>query len=198
MRRKRLVKRPLTLLEVTIALFLTSFLVVFLFGFFREISMENIEAETFDEKLFPLEKTEMRLGALLSAVEEEEKDKPALFYTEFKGGNELIFSFNNGIDEDPLFSGPIRAHLGVSKKQLELHLLPLEEDRKVRKEILMENVKNVGFSFFHLESKEWKSEWDKESGSLPVMMKVILAKEDGQTFEFVFFLPPSTKPVIYP
>lgn len=193
--RKR--RRPITLLEVTIALFLTSFIVVFLFGFFREISMENIDAERLDEKIFPLEKTEMRLGALLSALPEEEKETPPLFYTEYKGGNALTFAFDNGIDEDPLFSGTIRASLGLSKKQLELHLLPLEEDLKTRKEILMDNVKNIEFGFFHLENKEWERGWDKESGALPAMMKIQLTKEDGQAIEFIFFLPPSTKPVIY-
>src|SRR5262245_4836154 len=97
-------RRPITLLEVTIALFLTSFVVVFLFGFFREISMENIDAGRLDEKVFSLEKTEMRLAALFSAIPEEEKDNPPLFYTESKRGTELIFSFDSGIDKDPLFS----------------------------------------------------------------------------------------------
>ncbi|MFI5333607.1 MAG: hypothetical protein ACHQT8_00380 [Chlamydiales bacterium] len=192
-------KRPFTLLEVTIALFLTSILLFFIFGFFRQTTMQNIAAQELDAKVCIYEKAEMRLATLFSSLSQEEQGKPPLFYTEHSTkGPQLIFSFQNGADTDPLFSGKIRARLLLEKnKTLELHLLPLEGEGKMRKEVLLENVKELNFEFFDLNQKTQVPKWAKEQENLPAMV-YITADHGVQKTQFVFFLPPSTKPVIYP
>jgi len=193
-------RRPLTLLEITIGLFLTSILLVFLFGFFRQVTMENIEAAALDEKHFPMQKIEMRLSTLLSCVMDEEKGKPSSFYTlpiSRSPSHQLLFCFQNEMDADPLFTGKIRALVTLEKGSLELHLLPLEDKGKTRKELLMDHVKAVTFDFFDLDGKDWSHEWTRDMASLPAMMRINITQENKEVMRFIFFLPPSEKPVVY-
>lgn len=191
-------KRPLTILEVLIALALASFALFFLFSYFFEISKSNITAEKTQDKLFARERVQLRLKELFAKLLEEGEEQ-AEFYTEpaDREGRKLLFTFHGGIDKDPLFSGAVQGALELTdKNNLLLHLLTLQEEGKERKELLLENVSALHFSFFDAKKKVWVNQWKKDALYLPALIKVTLQQEKKE-YRFAFFLPASQLPVSF-
>ncbi len=195
MRKKR---RPLSLLEVIIALSLTATLLVILFGMFRQVTVANIEVETLQEKFFVRERMQMRLTQLFSEYETEKSNEP-VFYLDSSSESlspKLTLSIKAKIDRDPEFCAPLKAELFISKKKnLELALSPLEEGTGRRTEFLMENVHRVSFLFFDLKKRQWVEKWPKEEKESPTMVKMVVETEKKEKIEFAFFLPSSQNPV---
>jgi hypothetical protein len=193
-------KQPLTLLEVIIALSLTSIVLFFLFGFYRDITLGNVEAEKMQEKFFAREKVQMRLMQLFSDLLPEGEPR-AFFYTESAQdgrGMKLFASFNNGMDSDSLFSGAVSGELFLaSNKNLELHFFPIREEKKERVEVLLENVHKISFKFFDIEKKIWKDQWEKKSASFPAMIEIFIEQEKHEPLKFAFFLPAAQSPVVF-
>jgi type II secretory pathway component PulJ len=191
-------RRPLSLLEVIIALSLTATLLIILFGMFREITVANIEVESLQEKFFVRERMQMRLTQLFSEHETEKSNEP-IFYLDSSAESlspRLTLSVRAKIDRDPEFCVPLKAELFLSKKKnLELALSPLEEGKGRRNELLMENVHRVFFLLFDLKERKWVETWSKEKKESPTMVKMVVETEKKEKIEFAFFLPSSQNPV---
>lgn len=198
MRRRR---RALSLLEVVIALSSAAVLLFFLFGFYRQLTVLDIEAERVQERIFARERIQLRLMQLFSKLPPENEQSPPLFYTEStpdSPSTALIFSFDQGLDPDPNLSGTVEAELLLTKsKKLELHTRPFQEKIEGRKEILAEKISSLSLYFFDPVEESWQPSWEKGK-STPTMVKLLL-KEEGESQEvsFAFFLPSSQLPVKY-
>lgn len=161
----------MTLLETLIALSLLSFLLVIIFGFFRQLSTMSIASEQSQKESFQMRYVESRLTYIFERiVNERDKGRDFFFYTQppsdaFAESASIIFTFDNGVRSDPLFSGDVVARLYLDRQgsnssasqsdkscsRLTLAIWPLYAENpqeSVVKEVLLENVKGVLFEFY--------------------------------------------------
>lgn len=129
----------------------------------------------------------------------------------------LIAIFDNGIDPDPAFSGPIIGRIYLDRdKNLSLATWPLTKDknRPWRKEILFPHVSDFEFEFLGEQSaaehgtKEnsrpitakyaWKSTWPKAVHMVPGIIRLTLLEENSnKPLRYAFILPVSEPFITY-
>lgn len=152
-------KAHMTLLETLIAISLLSLLLVFVFGFFRELSGINRMTEEAQKQSFHMRYLESRLGFIFERVvnENDIKKRTFYFYTQPANRNfstvpSLILTFYNEVRLDPTFSGDVLGRLYVDlDKRLCLAIWPLqvsEPHQYLQEEVLMENVVDIRYSFY--------------------------------------------------
>jgi len=141
------VKRPLSLLEVVIALGLTVILLTSLFSCYRHLVLSKGQVEQSRKLLYPKLFTQARLLQVFDNLQEGQS-----FYTE---EDVLYFHFDNGLDRNPKFCGPIKSKLYAKNNQL---ILKLGEEEK-RKEVLHLDIDTLSFAFFDLKQKKWVDQW---------------------------------------
>lgn len=154
----RLRKSYMTLLETLIAMSLLSILLVFVFGFFRELSELTRVTEQSQKESFQMRYLETRLGFIFERVVNENKtDRTFFFYTQpanrsFSLTQSLILTFNNEVRLDPTFSGDVLGRIYVDPEgRLCLAIWPLfvsEPFQYLQEEVLMNHVVNVSYSFY--------------------------------------------------
>lgn len=148
----------MTLLETLIAVSLLSMLLVFVFGFFRELSEITRMTEESQKQSFQMRYLETRLGFIFErVVNENESSRKFFFYTQptnrnFSSTPSLVLTFYNEVRLDPTFSGDVLGRLYVDlDKRLCLAIWPLhvsEPHQYLQEEVLMENVIDVKYSFY--------------------------------------------------
>jgi hypothetical protein len=151
-------KSHMTLLETLIAVSLLSVLLVFVFGFFRELSEITRMTEQKQKESFQMRYLESRLGFIFERiVHEDDKARKFFFYTQsgnrgISSSPSLILTFDNEVRLDPAFSGDVLARIYVdSDKRLCLAIWPLhvpEPYQYLQEEVLMDHVINVSYSFY--------------------------------------------------
>jgi len=151
-------KSYMTLLETLIAVSLLSMLLVFVFGFFRELSEMSRMTEQAQKQSFQMRYLESRLGFIFQrVVNENEKWRKFFFYLQPASRNisltpSLILTFYNEVRLDPTFSGDILGRLYVdANHRLCLAMWPLhvsEPHKYLQEEVLLENVKDIQYSFY--------------------------------------------------
>lgn len=151
-------KSYMTLLETLIALSLLSMLLVFVFGFFRELSELTRMTEQSQKESFQMRYLESRLGFIFErVVNENDKARTFFFYTQPANRNvshstSLILTFNNEVRLDPTFSGDVLGRLYVDTDgRFCLAIWPLSVDdpyQFLQEEVLIENVVNMRYSFY--------------------------------------------------
>lgn len=211
-------RRAVTLLEVVIALGLTSIVLFFLFGYYRQLTMIDLETEKVQECLSARARVQTRLMQIFASFPKEEKEGEGFLYTDTTPEGldlSLLFAFDQGIDSDPKLCGLVKAVLFLSRdKKLKLRILAIDEKTEARDEVLMENVKSLAFSFFDPAEEKWESDWKKDAASFPSMIKVILTEIEKKkepvdeetpkklgasdnSIQYAFFLPASQLAVEY-
>ena len=151
-------KAYLTLLETLIAMSLLSLLLVFVFGFFRELSEITRMTEKGQKESFQMRYLESRLGFIFDRlVNENDSARKFIFYTSSSNQNHsaipsLVLTFNNEVRLDPTFSGDILAKFYVdSDHRLCLAMWPLhvtDPYEYLYEEVLMDHVVDVHYSFY--------------------------------------------------
>lgn len=155
----RLRRSFMTLLETLIAISILSVVLVFVFGFFRELSELTRMSEKSQKESFQNRYLESRLGYIFERVVNENSTtkRSFFFYTEPPVRDRwittsLILTFNNEVRLDPNFSGDVLGRLYVdTDNQLRLAIWPLHvEDphESMQEEILLENVADVNYFFY--------------------------------------------------
>lgn len=154
----KLRKTYLTLLETLIALSILSVVLVFVFGFFRELSevtrlSDNVQKESFQTRYL-----ESRLSYIFERiVNENDSARTFFFYTQPPVRDRwlspsLILTFNNEVRMNPALSGDVLARLYVDTDHtLRLAIWPLrvdEPEELMCEEVLFENVADVKYSFY--------------------------------------------------
>ncbi len=201
-------KRALILLELMIALGLTAILLAVLFRFFAgSVRMDQKISEA-RSALYQRQHFQIRLSSLFNSITPRSSMPPSSgssFYTLLDKTPSFVAIFDNGIDPDPLFSGPILGKLYLDGgSNLTLVYWPLEKTDKplYRKEILLHGVQNIRFQFLAKKtlqqkdsqaisinsSLEWRTDWPKNRWDIPSIIRVIFLHEN-QEISFAFMLP---------
>ncbi|HEY5259915.1 MAG TPA: DUF1494 domain-containing protein [Rhabdochlamydiaceae bacterium] len=175
---KKKMKSPFTLIEVMIGLSLSAIVLAFLFQFYTTLSRSHLELAKSKEEVLSAQRVQLRLNQVFGAVSEP-------FYLE-KGA--LVFDFDNGIDPNPHFCGPVTGMLYLDEKK-QLSLVTWSHLKEPRREVLVPTVSTYELSFFdQIDKKAWVSQWKKE---VPAMTKLVV-----NDHTFVFF-PFKTIETIY-
>lgn len=152
-------KSYMTLLETLVAMSLLSIVLVFVFGFFRELSHLTQAMDGAQKESFQMRYVESRLNYLFERLvnENETTKRLFLFYTEpanreFSHSTSLIFTYNNEVRQEPTFSGDVLGRLYVDlNHNLCLATWPLhipEPHQYLHNEILIPHVTQLSFSFY--------------------------------------------------
>lgn len=159
-------KSYITLLETLIAFSLLSVLLVFVFGFFRELSEITQMTDHAQKESFQMRYLESRLGFIFERVVNENKSgRNFFFYTEppsreISSSQSLILTFSNGVRLDPTYSGDVLGRLYVGPdRRLRLAVWPLlveDPHAYMQEEILFENVVDISYKFYSPPEKATK------------------------------------------
>ncbi|MBF8263884.1 MAG: hypothetical protein HW387_1549 [Parachlamydiales bacterium] len=207
-------KRAAILLEMIIALGLTAILLSVLFRFFAGSVRMDQKVDTARTQLYQRQHFQMRMATILNSMVPRSSMSPpkgSSFYTVDEKMPGFITIFDNGIDPDPLYSGPILGKVFLDLNgNLTLALWPLEKQEKniYRTEILLSNVQKIRFQFLakkslqHTDSKaipinstlEWRTNWPQNCWDIPSMIRLIIDQNNQET-GFAFALP-SIEPII--
>lgn len=203
----------MTLIEVLIAMVLTVLVLTTLMFFYQQISFISTDIDKVKAEHFHLRYVENRLSNILPrAINEKDKARDFVFFSlndegiGLSGSQSLIFTFDNDVKRDGIFSNHVIARLYLDKqgrltlaywpspKRLtDIHAIPM------KKEILFEGADSLAFEFFIPPGKaseakltkasdnpipeprgDWRRQlWSKEFQMLPAIVKVIVGvKED--------------------
>jgi hypothetical protein len=213
-RQKKIIKKRksfFTLLELSVAFSLISIIVFFLLVGLKNFFFMEKKIERAKEDMMQNMHLQIRCNHLFSQLLPSSfltRGTPALYTSLFpkETQNCLICAFDNGLDPDPKFSGPVLGRIFLNKnKELHLILWPLEKDGSIptiyREEKLLTNVEKISFEFFTQEKKgtslcwRWVSKWPEEKKELPSMIRLCYQRQ-GKKIPFAFF-PPFAPPISY-
>ncbi|MBA3958521.1 MAG: hypothetical protein H0X51_09060 [Parachlamydiaceae bacterium] len=208
-----------TLLELLISLVLTALLLTTLTYFYQQVEWLDTQSERSQKENFQVRYLETRLAKILpNALAEHELKKNFSFFTsdDLSGllasqNPSLVFLFDNGASLDTKKANFVLARLYLDKnKQLCLATWPAPErweqgvNPPVQKEVLMEHVESLRFSFFvpperdrkliqesvGAEKEEhtavepsvdkrgsWVSDWSRDYAYLPPLIKVTITRK---------------------
>lgn len=202
-------KRPFTLIEVVTTLTLFSIMAIFVMSWFVSLSTIDSKLDKKRNSICNLIETQRTIDHLLDYARESGGSRPIFLSSYDRRGLEspgsLVFQFDNGVQNSPLFSGKVLgklAHNPISKELIFL-IWPLPSTihpfPKERREIvLLERVEKAEFEFFHpqdftkaVKPKEigdtvppegWQKEWKQSYYTLPAQIKLTLkfVKEDKE------------------
>lgn len=184
-------KRPLTLLEIVIAMVLLGFLLTGLFNIYHKALRQEIQARELKQQVLRLEFIEHKVKHLFThATKLYSSLHPDAL------GEALFLSFHSGVDPD--LSRSERELLGMLylNKNKELSLVSWSLEGTPRKEILLDAIHCMQWRFFDPKKREWQGSWPSKSESAPVMVSLDLTWK-GETIPFVFFSELSSDPISY-
>lgn len=194
----------LSLLEVVVALVIAGFFFSSLLQFFIQSSKANIKIQKMEEAVLPIQLMQLKLSHLLGNLAQlpqltspEGKKRPAhtAFFTSYNP-LKLSFSAIADLDPDPNFNGVLTYELFCSQNK-QLVLLTHGQKSCIRREVLLENVILLSFSFFATQDNpSWHDQWEAE-GRAPLMMKMQWkqAPNSNPEQEIVFFLSQIDEPI---
>ncbi len=169
-------KRPLTLLEITAALFLAGILLTTVIHFFHEYAQTEGKIKAIKETVLSRASLQLRLNQIFSQGE--------AFYTDAytnSPSSALFFTSSEGIDVDGIL------YLN-QKNELVLEI-------KEKKELLLQSISELNFRFFNGEN--WVNSWDKEEEDRPLMLTLCLKEKKIQEPLLFSFFFSCDKPITY-
>lgn len=200
-------KRPIMLFELMIALALTAILLTLLFRFFAGSVNMNQKIDSARSVLYHRQHFQTRLSSIFHAITPRSligESVSSSFFTLDEKTPALLMIFDNGIDPDPQFSGPILGKIYLDAGNLTLALWPLEKKEKklYRKEILLPHVQKMQFQFLAKKTVqnqdplaisinpllEWRTNWPKNRWDIPSIIRMKI-EQDREEVSFAFMLP---------
>lgn len=164
-------KRCVTLIEVIVAMALTSLILMAMLYFYKDVVVIGAEIDKIKIEQFHIRYAENRLGYVLTrTVGAKDKLGDFAFFSlndagiGMKGSQTLVFSFDNGICLDKIFSNDVVGRL-----------------------LLMPNG-DLSLIYWPIPKR-----WTDSMQSLPMKQEVLLKGVQSLSFEF-FVAPPTTKP----
>ena len=197
-------KRALTLLEVIISLALTAILLTMLISSATRLFSTRTRIENAKQEVLAKTLIQERLSSLFSALAKYQPSEKGLPEKEPKGplesidGKSLTLFLENQIDANPFFCGSTKGEIFVENQNLIFQLMGKND--AVRKEILLENVKDISFQFFNPfeEPARLIEAWKEKTGELPahIILTIATSSTDKQ-YEFAFFFPSHDNFIVY-
>lgn len=200
---------------MSLSLVLLAILLFFLLSFFTSSVKAKAKIERAKECVLQRQRFSLRMNQAFSGILSAKfaGGKEAYFYTENEG-KDLVFLFDNGIDPNPSFSGPVKGKLFAEKENVYFQVEPLPKkgekplpkgETPYRKELLLSHAKEVNFFFLEKvkDALKWQSSWPKGKATIPSMIRLeviesLLEKEEiKDNLAFAFFLPQMDIPVTY-
>ena len=180
-----LVKRPVSLVEMLVALTLTIAILMTLMFFYRQVTEIGYEVDRTGAKNFNMRHMETRLAQILpKAVGETDKQKDFLFFSVNDegvgkpGSQSLIFMFDNQISLDKAFSGHVLGRLYLDASgNLMLAYWPSPKRWEntgavpMKKELLLQGVENLAFEFYIAPKRKDKDKQEPEKEASPQAKK---------------------------
>ncbi len=160
-------KRPVLLLELLISLVLFVIIIGILFSSFKELFLAKFVLKKDKETILTRQKLQLRLTQIFSNTTKLKCEKGV-----------CLLTYDNKLDPDKNFRGPLEAMLYIDKGRLAFVTWP--EKGEGRKEILYESANFFKLSFFDTDKRDWNSAYPKQ----PFMMKMTL----DDNFELPLFL----------
>jgi len=196
-------KRHFTLLEILIALGLTTILLTALMGLYFQMTRAEVSLAKLQEDNFRLLYTQYRLGQVLPTSLPPSADKGTFFYTlEGAEGVSLIFSYDNGTGKGPNFSNQVIGRLFIDQeKNLRLITWPLFSRESApsegRDEILLREVSALKFNFYIPQPSGGieTTSLGIDDERLPAIIKVYFTHKGKET-HLAFVLPNGGHPTI--
>jgi len=206
-------RRPMTILEVLVAIALTSILLMALMSYYHHIEILSSKAADARSELFERSYARYRMNQALSpTVRSSSQD--FVFYTD--EGSSLVFVYDRGADPNPSFANQSLARLYVDDEgNLSLVVWPLpiaksiEEIPPMQKELLLKGVESLSFEFYHppdidrgpvgeerpvnagdekpIPPTGWSAHWNRDYKTLPTVARVIVEK-GGKKSVYAFSL----------
>lgn len=238
---RRRLRRPFTLLEVIIAMSLLAVIMTLLGYSYLQLQLLSLEQDKVEEKRYKLAYLQSRLASIIpKTVAEGGNGNGFFFYTSgdqqgglFKDGSaSLVFVYDNGLDLQPEFSNEVIGRLYLSPQgQLVLASWPLpkrwskSEMPPVKKEVLLEGVSQLRFSFYNAPEVDrskvtknkkgikrrfvkaepadsWFDSWQQDYYELPAILRMDLTltgagEKEAEDFTMVYPLPNSQQVIYY-
>lgn len=155
-------KRFLTLIELLIAMALTTLVLSVLFYFYRDIDWLNQDMEKSQREAFRLSYVQSRLSDILpNIVSPRTEIEDFFFYVSHEGGDlfkqgnpSLVFTYNFGANRNPQFANHVIGRLYLDPyNNFYLATLPSPKQwsptsLEMKKELLLENVESLAFKFY--------------------------------------------------
>jgi len=207
--RKKRIKKAFTLVEIIIALSLFTMVMASVFNIFLCLSRSEKALLASQEKTEKLIFFQMRMRTLFSQLAKK-KSKEFFFFTLPEGPPSLVFAFEKRADRDTPFVDKVIVRLLVDGDALVLLSWPLppkkELPKKMRKEVLLENVQAVKYSFFGKaqdqegkRTSHWEEvpTWKKDAPAYPLRICLQVTFLDETQVSFWFLLSQGVEEIIY-
>lgn len=220
-------RRSFVLIEVLVATFLFVLLLTAIFSIFWRTAKVNQSIGHLRQVNERLLLTQNRLQNVFGCSIFQKSYRPYFFLekTKFSQGPSLVFTFENEIQTHYAFSNVVLGKLFIEDNKLILAIFPHPKKPKgppkeMRKEVLLDGIRNISFEFFlaPLSQEEtqdgkqkeeedekskkpprgrWVSDWLKEYDARPTLIKIVVTKENRESYDFYFFIPNEVKPILY-
>lgn len=159
----RIQKRAFSLLEVMVALALTSLILVSVLSFFKEISKTNRIAEGVAQESFRLRYLESRLSQIFPTAGSNLSKKDFYFFSTHNPPA-LTLSYDNGTCKQKELSNTVLGKFFLDPQKRCFYLATWPSPDKwtpgiqppLKLEILMEDVDEINWEFFVPPDKNWK------------------------------------------
>ena len=190
-------KSSLTLLEVSIALFLTGILLTTLVSLYRDwlISFQKVQKEeVLAHKYLFLKHRLTQISSLLA-----KREDPIFFSLEenIEGFPALCVSYDNAPDPDPSFNGPVTSTLYVDS-QKNLCLKTVSKKNEIRLEILFHPISSFSLSYFDLQTNLWRDDWPKSFNEIPLWVRFkIESPEEQGPLDWIIQVSFPSDPILY-
>jgi len=166
----KIVKRPISLMEVLIAMTLTVAILMTLTFFYRQITEIGYEVDRVGARNFTRRYIETRLAQILPRAVGETNPKKDFVFFSLKddgltkpGSDNLIFTFDNSVSLDKDHAAHVLGRLYVDKNgNLMLAYWPSpkrwenNENPEIKKELLLEGVESLNLEFYIAPAKKEK------------------------------------------
>ena len=209
-------KSSFTLIEVSIALFIIGILLSFLFNFFAQIIKVEKKIKITQHDLIEREHFQVKIKNIFSKISSIDIDDQTItMYTPKENEQTLFVIFDNGIDPDPNFSGPILGKFFIKNENFYLQTYPIINNKIIYDSFREEKVLSSIFSikyFFLMENEisqekdssekltkmlKYTSRYKKGNISLPPIIKMTIIDKNKKTFNFAFFTQSQSIPITF-
>lgn len=194
------IKHSFTLLEVTLAIFLTGILLSVLWNLYHRwyqsyLETQQVQQQTNESLLFH---HRLHRAFSLFSSPASHGNGPKFFYTpkgKINAYPSLYFSYANEADPEPGFNLCVSSLLYLNSSK-ELCLLTWGKQDQTRHEILLDNVKSFELHFFDPEEMDWREDWPETFEQEPIWVRVHIERTSHPEI-FTFRISRSEEPILY-
>lgn len=176
-----------------------------------QLPIAEKKMETMRQEIFTRQYLQSRLGNVFSSIVpmknlpfEIQKKHTEIYSLRFpqEKSASVIILYDNGIDPEPSFSGPVIGRIFLEKGVLKLTTWPLNDRKNCRNESLFSNVDSYNFQFFAKDLEKGNYSWvdflEKRKKKIPPMVKLQILTKNQENLEFAFSLPLSNATICFP